>query len=225
MFLGLKGQRRLRLYISENKLSATDHVKLLGIEFGNKLKFSNHVKTLCSKVNKKISAFSWLNMYISREQASIICNVAISSNFNYCLLIWLFCNKGAYKEIDRTHKRALRILYKDYECPFEILLTRSGSFCIDVRSLQKLMTEINKSINHLNPSLIWEFHEKKDVSYNLNIQNLCKLPQIKTQGYGQESLSVSVSMLWNTLDDSVKNEPTLLGFKKRIKDWVGDKCT
>ena len=36
--------------------------------------------------------------------------------------------------------------------------------------LQKLMTEIYKSMNHLNPSLIWEFHEKKDVSYNLRIQ-------------------------------------------------------
>ena len=164
-------------------------------------------------------------MYISREQALIICNAVILSNFNYCPLIWLFCNKGAYKEIDRTHKRALRILYNDYECPFEALLTRSGSFCIHVRNLQKLMTEIYKSMNHLNPSLIWEFHEKKDINYNLRIQNLCKLPQIKTQGYGQESLSYRGSILWNTLDDSVKNEPTLLAFKKRIKDWAGDKCT
>ena len=140
--LGLKEQRRLQLDINESKLSATDHVKLLGIEIDDKLKFSNHVKTLCSKVNKKISAFSRLNMYISREQAWTICKAVILSNFNYCPLIWLFCNKGAYKEIDRTHKRALRILYKEYECPFETLLTRSGSSCIHVRNLQKLMTEI-----------------------------------------------------------------------------------
>ena len=60
MFLCWKGQRRLQLNISENKLSATDHVKLLGIEFDNKLKFSNHIKTLSSKVNKKISAFTFL---------------------------------------------------------------------------------------------------------------------------------------------------------------------
>ena len=142
MFLGLKGQRGLQLNINENKLAATDHVKLLGIELDNKLKFSSHVKTLCSKVNKNISAFSRLNMYISREQALTICNAVILSNFNYCPLIWLFCNKGAYKEIDRTHKRAFRILYKEYECPFETLLTRSGSFCMHVRNLQKSMTEI-----------------------------------------------------------------------------------
>ena len=61
MFLGLKCQRRLRLKIYDNTLSATYHVKLLGIEFDNKSKFSKHVKTLCSKVTKKISAFSRLN--------------------------------------------------------------------------------------------------------------------------------------------------------------------
>ena len=142
MFLGLEGQRRLRLNINDKKLSATDHVKLLGIEVDNKVKFNKHVKTLCSKVTKKISAFFRLNTYISREQALTICNTVILWNFNYCPLIWLFCNKGANKDIDRTHKRALRILYKEYHCPLETLLTRSGSVCIHVINLQKLMTEI-----------------------------------------------------------------------------------
>ena len=87
------------------------------------------------------------------------------------------------------------------------------------------MTEIYKSMNKLNPSLVWEFHEKKHETYDLRIQNLCKLPEIKTQGYGQESLSFGRSFLWNTLDDTIKNQPTLTAFKKRIKDWAGDKCT
>ena len=49
MFLGFKGQRSLRLNINDNKLPATDHVKLLGIKIDNKLKFNKQVKTLCSK--------------------------------------------------------------------------------------------------------------------------------------------------------------------------------
>ena len=130
-----------------------------------------------------------------------------------------------YKEIDRTHKPAFRILYKDYESPFETLLARSDRFCLHVRNLQKLMTEIYKSMNHLNPPLIWEFHDKKHVNYMIRIQNLCKLPQINTQSYGQESLSFRRSILWNTLDDSVKNEPTLSEFKTKIKNLAWDKCT
>ena len=89
------------------------------------------------------------------------------------------------------------------------------------------MTEISKSMNHLNPSLVWEFHEKKYVTYGLRIQNICKMPRIKTQGYGQESLAFEgrITGLWDTLDDTIKNQPTLAAFKKRIKNWAGNKCT
>ena len=103
--------------------------------------------------------------------------------------------KGANEEIDRTHKRALRILYEDYESSFETLLARSGSNSIHIKNLQKLMTEIYKSMNHLKPSIVWEFHEKKPIMYNLRIQNLCKLPRIKTLGFGLDSLSFRGSFL------------------------------
>ena len=225
MFLGLQGEKRLRLNIEENKIPTAGHVKLLGVEIDSKLTFNKHTETLCSKVNKKVSAFARLNNYISREQALTVCNAVILSNFNYCPLIWLFCNKGANKEIDRTHKRALRILYEDYDSSFETLLARSSSNSIHIKNLQKLMTEIYKSMNHLNPSIVWEFHEKKPIMYNLRIQNLCKLPRIKTLGFGLDSLSFRGSFLWNTLDDSIKQVPTLSHFKKRIKDWTADRCT
>ena len=78
-------------------------------------------------------------------------------------LIWLFCNIGANKEINHTHKHVLRMLYEDYECPFEILRTRSDRDSIHANNLQKLMVEIYKSINHLSPSLVREFHEEKCV--------------------------------------------------------------
>ena len=59
----------------------------------------------------------------------------------------MFCNKGANKQIDRTHKRALQILYKDYELSFEALHTRIGSNSIHANNLQKVMLEIFKSMN------------------------------------------------------------------------------
>ena len=158
-------------------------------------------------------------------RALTVFNAVILLNFNYRPLIWLFCNKGANEEIDCTHKRALRILYKDYESSFETFLGRSGSSGIQLKNLQKLMTEIYKSINHWNPSIVWEFHEKKPITHNIRIQNLCKLPTIKTLGFGLDSLSFRGSFLWNTLDDSIKQVPTLSRLKKRMKDWTADRCT
>ena len=44
-----------------------------------------------------------------------------------------------------------------------------------------------------------------------------KLPTIRSASFGLESLSFMGSFLWNTLDESIKNEPTLLAFKNKIK--------
>ena len=116
---------------------------------------------------------------ISREQALSICNVVILSNFNYCPLIWLFCNKGANKKIDRTHKRALKILHNDYGSSFQSLFARSNSFTIHVKNLQQLMTEIYMSLNSMNPSIVWEFHEKKYVAYDVRKKESLQTPKGK----------------------------------------------
>ena len=139
MFLGLKEKNPLRLIINENKIQATNKVKLLGIEIDNALTFTAHIQNLCSKVNRKINAFSRLNTYISRPQAMLILNAVILSNFNYCPLIWLFSTKASNNEINRTHKRALRILFKDYDSSFNELLEKSESVNIHVQNLRKLM--------------------------------------------------------------------------------------
>ena len=144
-------EKRLRLNIEENKIPTAGHIKLLGVEIDSKSTFN---------VNKNVSALARLNNYIAREQALTVCNAVILSNFNYCPLIWLFCNKGANKEIDRTHKRALRILYEDYESSFETLFTRSDSNSIHIKNLQKLMTEIYKSMNHLNAKETYNVQSK-----------------------------------------------------------------
>ena len=130
----MKTNGRLHLNIEGKKINVTDHVKLLAIEIDSKLMFSKHVEALCYKVNNKITAFSKIYNFITTQQAQSIYIAVILSNFNYCPLIWMLCNKGANKQIDRTHKRALQILYKDYESSFEALLTRIGSNNVHVNN-------------------------------------------------------------------------------------------
>ena len=71
-------------------------------------------------------------------------------------------------------------------------------------NLQRLMTEIYKTMNHLNPSYIWEFFVKKDIPYNLRTKEPCRLPSAQSYRYGLNSLSFRGSLLWNTLDDELK---------------------
>ena len=90
---------------------------------------------------------------------------------------------------------------------------RSNSYAMHVKNLQQLMTEIYKSVNNMNLSIELEFHEKKCVNYDRRKKSLCNLPKSKTTSYGV------------TLNDSIKQKPTLAGFKNKIKNWAGDQCT
>ena len=40
----------------------------------------------------------------------------------------MFCSRSANNKINKLHKRALRIVYDDYNSKFEELLTKDGSF-------------------------------------------------------------------------------------------------
>ena len=57
----------------------------------------------------------------------------IKSQFNNCPLIWIFHSKQLNNQINKTHERALRLVYKDHKDIFNDLFELSYS----VRYLQK----------------------------------------------------------------------------------------
>ena len=106
---------------------------------------------------------------------------------------------------------------KIMNAPWRYCFTHSGSVGIHAKNLQKIVIEIFKPRNLLSPSLLWECNEKKCVEYNLRTKSLCKVRTIRSTSFGLESLSFRGNFLWNTLDDSTQNGPTLLAFKYTIK--------
>ena len=142
MFLGQENVSKLCLSIIGLLFPSSKQVKLLGVNIDNSLKFDAHIKELCRKVNQKVHAFGRLRPFLGEQKAKLVFNSVIMSNFSYWPLIWLFCSKGANNEIDRTHKRALRALYGDYESTFEELLDKDKSMTIHKKNLQRRMVEI-----------------------------------------------------------------------------------
>ena len=119
-----------------------------------------HLQSIWKKANQKLHAFGRLGPYLASDKSKLLLNAVVLSNFSYCPLIWLFCSKIATNDINRTHKRALRILYRDYESTFEELPERDNTKATHTKNLQKLMIEVHKSLNHLNPEFMWEFFVK-----------------------------------------------------------------
>ena len=69
--------------------------------------------------------------------------------------------------LNRTHKRALRILQNDYSSSFEELLRKSNECTIHIKRLQKLVFEVYKCISRENPSFMWNMFHEKSSQYDL----------------------------------------------------------
>ena len=112
--------------------------KLLGITFDCKLKFNKHIEAICQKASQKINALARLAPYMGTTKKRIIMNTFFKSQFNYCPLVWMCCNRSLNTKINRLHERCLRIVHNDKKSTFNELLVKDGSVSIHHENIQKL---------------------------------------------------------------------------------------
>jgi len=174
------------------------------------------------KANIKFSAFSRFLNCLDEKQSLILCNSFIKSQLNYCPLIWMFCGNVANKDLNRIHKRALRILQNDYSS-FEELLRKSNECTIRANNLQKLMLEVYKNINK-KPSFMWNMFHEKSSQYDLRSKNLLILPQTNTIRHGNDRLIFPGSILWNYFQNDIKSKTPVCSFKKCMKSRSREDC-
>ena len=169
-------------------------------------------------------ALSRISHFLDTEQLKRIMRAFILSQFNYCPLVWMFCNRTLDNKVNRIHERALRITYKDMRSDFDTMLLRDNAVTIHTRNLQLLMTEIYKTKWELNPTFMKEIFVEKYSTYGLRSCHNLLLPQARTTCHGLETISFLGSRLWQALPNDMKQSDTLSTFKRRIKTWKGEEC-
>ena len=65
--------------------------------------------------------------YMSLEKRKINMRTFFESQFTYCPLIWMFCDRGLNRKINHLHERALCIAYNHYDSLFDLLLGKDDS--------------------------------------------------------------------------------------------------
>ena len=210
--------------ISNQIISNSATEKVLGVTFDNKLNFKFHVSKLCKHAGQKLHALGRVSNFMSCTQRKLIMNAFISSQFNYCPLIWMCHDRAIHRQINRIHHRALSIVYRDYTSSFETLLEKSGSVSIHHRNIQQLAIEIFKAQNNLSPSFMSEIFTTKKTKYNLRAGSglLTNVPHTST--YGVNSISFLAPKIWNAIPPKIKESSSLHIFKKHINKWIPKPC-
>ena len=113
----------------------------------------------------------------------------------------------------------------DFSLDMHQLLTENRGVYIHTKHLQLLMIEVFKTVNELNPELLWElFKLKKTTICDRRCHQNLVLPPTRTITYGTNSLLYNASALWNSLHNKFKCLESLSMFKDKIKSWYGAEC-
>ena len=84
---------------------SSNTVELLGITLDKNLNFKSHIENICCKANNKIKTLFRIRSFLTLEQAKVLAEAYILSNFRYFPLVWMFCGKCSNKLIMKTGYR------------------------------------------------------------------------------------------------------------------------
>ena len=210
------------LNINGVELTMEPSVKLLGIEIDNKQNFDKHISNTGQNSSNQLNAICRLQTFMGHKGKEAMINTFVHSNFNYGCLIWHFSSKKSQNKIEKIHERSLKFLSNDYVSGYAELLEKSTSVSLETKRLRRIVYEIFKTLNNLNPDFMKDIfhnspkltHKKHDVY--IHTQN--------TTRFGNKSLRAFGANMWNTLPEHIKSTTSLLEFKKFIKAWPRPKC-
>ena len=154
------------LNINGVELTMESSVKLLGIEIDNKLNFEKHISNTSQKASNQLNAICRLQTFMGHKEKEAMINTFVDSNFSYGCLVWHFSSKKSQNKIEKTHERSLKFLSNDYVSSFAELLEKSTSVSMETKRLRRIVYEIFKTLNNLNPVFMKDiFHYSPNLTH------------------------------------------------------------
>ena len=131
-------------------------MKRLGIYIYNELKFDKHVLEICSKtLSGKLRALAQILKLISFRKRRNLIKTFIESQLKCCPLIWILYGHSRNNRIKRLYERDMGIVHNDFQSAFEELLLKEKSFSNHHQSIQRLLTEIQKTLHKHSNIYLW----------------------------------------------------------------------
>ena len=109
MILGKSLWPKYSLTIGSVHVKESDYAELVGITVGKHVSFKQYIANLCWNANCKLHALKCVRKYLVVETAKLLSNAFIDNQFNYALLMWMFCGKTLYPKIKKLSHQLFRI--------------------------------------------------------------------------------------------------------------------
>ena len=108
--------------IGNKEITECKKGKLLGVTIDKHINMVEHIQKIWKQASNKLHVLARISNLLDERKRKILMKSFVISQFNYCPIVWMFCQRRSNNLINKIHERALRIPYNDYESDFETLI-------------------------------------------------------------------------------------------------------
>ena len=185
------------LNIANHDIAFEQNVTLLGVDIDHQLKFNSHISTLCRKPARQLKVFKRLRKFLSKNIKFLLYSAFIKCNFNYCPIVWHFCNKTNTRKMEKKY-RALRFVTDDYTSPLIDIFDKCNSRFLHVNRMKLMACEVFKIVNKISPDYL------QDLIF-------IKIHRVKSTKYGLKSFRYEAAKVWNSLPNTLRKTVVNMG--------------
>ena len=201
-----------------------DKVKNVGMMFDSKLSFEAHINNVVKKCNYHIRNLYTLKSYLDNDTLLTLVHSLITSNIDYCNVLFYGISKKYVGKLQRIMNRAVRLIFGlPRRCSITPYLIRLHWLPIKARIEYKVCLLTFKVLKYQEPMYLFELLSPYATEANAVLRsqddNLRLTEPIATHGrnFVDRSFAFSAPRLYNALPYDIRNESTVESFKKKLK--------
>ena len=193
----------LNIVVENTKLESASNIKVL-VNIDSKLIHVDHVCDMCIKAGRQLNLLRRMKDSLDYDSRMVIYNSFVISNFNHCIVVWVFTSKSTLSKQENIPKQELRFVLNDCESDYKDLLTKANVPCINIMTLRQLAIKVDKSVTKINPDYLNESFLSKKCTYNLRNVFVLERSKVKTTQFGLISVRSYGPNISNLLPNSFK---------------------
>jgi hypothetical protein len=227
LFITLKpNQVASPVYLDNQELKLVTSHKHLGVTFNNTLTWNNHVDSICSAANKKVTLLTKLKYILDRKTLQTMYCSFVRPSMEYANIIWNNCSDNDCDRLESIQRRALRTITGG-------IVRTSSDLLYEEIGLEPLVKRRERSIllffhkimysncpgylHNLKPHITQARHNR-----NLRSGNKLDLPKSRIVRHESSLIPKAISM-WNNLPKEIQDIADYKYFKSQLQEAV-PKC-
>ena len=227
----LFGQKRkiknksLRVVCNDTKISSSSRVKYLGAELDQSLDGEEMARKVVNKVYARIKFLYRKSQFLDTNTRKLLAAALVQCHYDYACSFWYSgLTKRTKSKLQISQNKLIRFTLNLQ--PRKHLSSEHfkslGWLPIEQRVEQLKLNHVYRVLGGTAPSYLSGRLTLNNHSHNTrSSQSSLVIPHHGT--YGKSAFCITGAKLWNSLPASIKNSPSLVNFKKKVKAFLYDK--